>query len=70
MANISIRIPDEVRTYKETIMFGLTARQLICTALTLLICVPLFYFGNGHIDNSIELYIKLQFIKHIVLAHP
>lgn len=53
MANISIRIPDEVRTYKETIMFGLTARQLICTALTLVICVPLFYFGNGHIDSDL-----------------
>lgn len=27
-------------------------------------------FEMGHIDYSIELYIKLQFIKHIVLAHP
>lgn len=52
MANISVRIPDEVRTYKEKIMFGLTARQLICTILTLGICVPLYYFGKDYLSED------------------
>ena len=48
MANISVRIPDEVRTYKEKVMFGLTARQLICSVAILGICVPLYYFGSKY----------------------
>lgn len=50
---IAVRIPEEIRKYKEKIMFGLTARQLICTVLGLLICVPLYWFGNGHINEEI-----------------
>lgn len=53
MANISVRIPDEVRTYKEKIVAGLTARQLICTILSLGICVPLYYFGKNIIPEDI-----------------
>lgn len=52
MANISVRVPDEVRTYKEKIMFGLTARQLICAVLALGICFPLYYFGRGYISED------------------
>lgn len=57
MANISVRIPDEVRTYKEKLMFGLTARQLFCTVLALAICVPLYYFGKkygGMTDDTLS----------------
>lgn len=53
MANISVRVPDEVRTYKEKIIFGLTARQLICTILTLGICVPLYYYGRNYIAEDV-----------------
>lgn len=53
MANISVRIPDEVRTYKEKIVFGLTVRQLLCTILAIAICAPLYYFGRGHISDDI-----------------
>lgn len=53
MANISVRVPDEVRKYKEQLVFGLTARQLICTVLALVICVPLFIFGKKILPEDV-----------------
>ena len=50
---IAVRIPEEIRKYKEKIAFGLTARQLICTILTLFICVPLYWYGRNHIPEDI-----------------
>lgn len=39
---IAVRIPEEIRKYKEKILFGLTARQLITTIIAFAICVPLY----------------------------
>lgn len=50
---IAVRIPEEIRKYKEKIAFGLTARQLICTAVTLLICVPLYWIGKKYISDDL-----------------
>lgn len=50
---IAVRIPEEIRKYKEKIAFGLTARQLICTILTLFICVPLYWYGKDYIQEDI-----------------
>lgn len=50
---IAVRIPEEIRKYKEKIMFGLTARQIICTVLALVICVPLYWFGRKYIQEDI-----------------
>ena len=50
---IAVRIPEEIRKYKEKIAFGLTARQLICTILTLFICVPLYMLGRKYIPEDI-----------------
>ena len=50
---IAVRIPEEIRKYKEKIAFGLTARQLICTIATLFICVPLYWFGRSYIPEDI-----------------
>lgn len=43
---IEIRIPKEIRTYKEKLFFGLTLRQLICTAIAVIVNVPLYWFGK------------------------
>lgn len=43
---IEIRIPKEIRTYKEKLFFGLTLRQLICTVIAILVNVPLYWFGK------------------------
>ena len=50
---IAVRIPEEIKKYKEKIMFGLTARQLIATVLTLFVCVPLYWFGKEIIPENI-----------------
>ena len=49
---IEIRIPKEIKNYREKLFFGLTLRQCICTALALLICVPLYIFGNRFLPQE------------------
>jgi len=48
-----VRIPQEIRKYKEKIAFGLTARQIVCSILTLGICVPLYWFGRNYIPSDL-----------------
>jgi len=50
---IAVRIPEEIKKYKEKIMFGLNARQLIATLLALFICVPLYFFGRNYLSDDI-----------------
>ncbi len=50
---IAVRIPEEIRKYKEKIAFGLTARQLICTIATFVVCVPLYWYGRGFMQEDI-----------------
>lgn len=50
---IAVRIPEEIRKYKEKLAFGLTARQLVSTVLGLAICVPLYWFGRDFIPEDI-----------------
>lgn len=50
---IAVRIPEEIRKYKEKIMFGLNARQLISTIIAFLVCVPLYWFGRKLIPDDI-----------------
>ena len=49
---IEIRIPKEIKTYREKLFFGLTLRQCICTAIALGICVPLYIFGNRFLPQE------------------
>lgn len=46
---IEIRIPKEIRTYKEKLFFGLNLRQLVCTLIAIIINVPLYWFGKDYI---------------------
>ncbi len=49
---IAVRIPEEIRKYKEKIMLGLNARQLISTIVALFICVPLYQWGKNYIAED------------------
>ncbi|MEK4433104.1 PrgI family protein [Paenibacillus sp. FSL M7-0802] len=49
---IEIRIPKEIRTYKEKLFFGLTLRQLICTLIAVVVNVPLYWFGRDVIGSD------------------
>ena len=50
---IAVRIPEEIRKYKEKLAFGLTARQIISSVLALAICVPLYWYGREVIPEDI-----------------
>lgn len=50
---IDIRIPKEIRKYKEKFFFGLTFRQSICLALALIINVPLYILGKDVVGNDL-----------------
>ena len=49
---IEIRIPKEIKNYREKLFFGLTLRQCICTAIALLVCVPIYIFGNRFLPQE------------------
>ena len=49
---IEIRIPKEIKNYREKLFFGLTLRQCICAGAALLICVPLYIFGNKFLPQE------------------
>lgn len=49
---IEIRIPKEIKNYREKLFFGLTLRQCICAGVALLICVPLYIFGNRFLPQE------------------
>lgn len=53
MASLHIEIPPEVRQYQEKLVGGLTARQIIAVAVTLAVCVPLFWFGRKAIPDDV-----------------
>lgn len=50
---IAVRIPEEIRTYKEKIIGGFTARQLIASAVIGFICIPLYIRGKEFINEEI-----------------
>lgn len=49
---IEIRIPKEIKNYREKLFFGLTLRQCICAGAALLVCVPLYIFGNRFLPQE------------------
>lgn len=49
---IEIRIPKEIRTYKEKLFFGLNLRQLICTLIAIVINVPLYWYGRNVVGSD------------------
>ena len=50
---IDIRIPKEIRTYKEKFFFGLTLRQSVCTGLALAINIPLYFLGRDILGDDL-----------------
>lgn len=50
---IAVRIPKEIREYKEKILIGLTLRQMFASVLALGICVPLYLYGKRYINEEI-----------------
>lgn len=49
---IVIKIPKEIREYKEKLIFGLTARQVIAILFVAGICIPAYLFGRKYIGED------------------
>ncbi len=50
---IEIKIPKEIRDYKEKFLFGLTVRQFFSVAAALAICIPLYIFGKEPLGTDL-----------------
>lgn len=49
---IAVRIPDEIRKYKEKIMFGLNTRQLLSFVAAVVLVIPLFWYGRLYLSDD------------------
>ncbi len=49
---MEIKINKEIRSYKETVYFGLTARQLVCSLLAVGTAVGLYFALRGVLDRE------------------
>ena len=56
---IEVRIPKEIKAYKEKLFYNLTLRQTVCSVLAISINVPLYYFGKEYISQDILSWIVL-----------
>lgn len=65
---IEIRIPKEIKNYREKLFFGLTLRQCICAGVALLICVPLYIFGNRFLPQEMVSWLVILIAAPLMLA--
>lgn len=65
---IEIRIPKEIKNYREKLFFGMTLRQCICAAVALLICVPLYIFGNRFLPQEAVSWVVIIVAVPLMLA--
>lgn len=52
MNTIEIKIPKEVRQHKETIFFGLSVRQFICSAMAVSVAAGLYILCSNTIGKE------------------
>ena len=50
-------IPKEIKDFKEKLMLGLSARQLLATILTCGVCIPTYIFGRKYMGDDIASWI-------------
>ncbi|MGI6588787.1 MAG: PrgI family protein [Peptococcia bacterium] len=50
---IEVKIPREIRAYKEKLFFGLNLRQTICAALAIAINIPLYIYVRPIIGDDL-----------------
>ena len=65
---IEIRIPKEIKNYREKLFFGLTLRQCLCAGAALLISVPLYIFGNKILPQEAVSWIVILVAVPLMLA--
>lgn len=68
MNMIEIRIPKEIKNYREKLFFGLTLRQCICAGAALLVCVPLYIFGNKILPQEAVSWLVILIAAPLIFA--
>jgi len=58
---IAVRIPREIRDYKEKIVAGFTARQLASIIISLAVCIPFYVKGKTYFNEEIVSWITIIF---------
>jgi hypothetical protein len=54
---ITVRTPNDIREYKEKLVAGLTARQIICIIALAAVCAPIIIFGRAYFSADALSYI-------------
>ena len=49
---MEIKIPKEIREYRESIFFGLTTRQFICSLLALGVAVGVYFLLQPYVGTE------------------
>lgn len=65
---IEVKIPKEIRTYQETLFFGLNLRQTICAVLAIIVNVPLFWILNKAIGSDLAGWIIIAAAAPFILV--
>lgn len=50
---IEIKVPKEIRNYKEKLFFGLNLRQTMCTVIALGINIPLYFLLRASLGDDL-----------------
>lgn len=53
MSRIKRIFPMEITAYKSQMFFGLTTRQVICTAIAIALTVPTVLIGKEHLSSDV-----------------
>lgn len=57
---IEVKIPKEIRNYKEKLFFGLNLRQILCTIIALGINIPLYF--------ALKEYLSADLVSWIIIG--
>lgn len=56
---IEVRIPKEIRDYKEKFWMGLTVRQLVSCVILLVTALPIYLFGKNLVGEEIASWLAI-----------
>jgi len=65
---IRVRVPKDIRDYKETFVLGMTARHLFCLFIGLLIGVPTVLIFKNKVPTDMLSYIVLGVVIFVILG--
>jgi len=57
--SLEVKIPKEITDYREKIIFGMSGRQLLCAAISVIICTITYIAVNKFIGDDLAGYLVL-----------